>query len=121
MSNLTKVTAKKDLPPGKAIAVAVGQKTIAVFNAGGEFFAIDDTCTHAGGPLCEGEVDGKVVTCPWHGAEFDLTTGMCVNDVAPEPLHCYQVVVEGEDIKIELPLTPSLLKRGNGGVKQERP
>lgn len=103
MGNFIRVAGKKDLPPGKATAVTVGQKTIAIFNSGGEFFAIDDTCTHAGGPLSEGEVNGKVVTCPWHGATFDLTTGVPLEEIASEPVHSYKVVVEDEDIKIELP------------------
>lgn len=102
MGSLTKVASKKDLPPGKAVAVTIGQKTIAVFNSGGEFFAIDDTCTHAGGPLSEGELNGKVVTCPWHGAIFDITTGAPLDSTAPEALNSYKVVVEGEDIKVEL-------------------
>ena len=101
MFNLIKVASKKDLPPGKALAVTVGEKTIAVFNSGGKFFAIDDACAHAGGPLSEGEVNGEVVTCPWHGATVDITTGACLNDIAPESVQSYKVVVEGEDIKIK--------------------
>lgn len=104
MGILAKVASKKDLPPGKAMSVTVGRKTIAVFNSGGEFFAIDNTCTHAGGPISEGEVNGKVVTCPWHGATFDITTGASLDDsLTSEPLNSYEVIVEGEDIKIEIP------------------
>ncbi len=102
MPTITKVAQTKDLPPGKAIAVTVGLKRIAVFNLAGEFFAIDDTCTHAGGSLSEGEIAGTVVTCPWHGATFDITNGDALDDMTSESLKSYKVFVEGEDIKIEI-------------------
>ena len=94
----------KDVPEGKAIAVVIGGKSIAVFNWDGKFFAIDDTCTHAGGSLAEGELNGKIVTCPWHGATFDITTGRPLDDsIASESVGSYKVIVEGEDIKVEMP------------------
>ena len=102
MANLNKVAKTKDIPAGKAIAVTVADKRIAVFNVGGKFFAINDTCTHAGGSLSEGEIAGTVVTCPWHGATFDISKGTPLNDIAPEPLNSYKVVVVGEDVNIEI-------------------
>ena len=103
MSELIKVANKKDLGSGRAIAVTVKDKTIAVFNIDGQFYAIDDACSHAGGPLSEGEVNGTIVTCPWHGATFDVTTGEPLNGIASDSLGRYPVVVEGEDIKIQIP------------------
>ena len=102
MGVLSKVATLQDILPGKAIAVTVGTKRIAIFNVEGKFFAVDDTCTHAGGSLCEGDVAGTVVTCPWHGATFNITSGEPLDDMASEPLQSYKVVVDGQDIKIEV-------------------
>ncbi len=101
MSGLTKVASKNEIPEGKAIAVEFRNKKVAVFNVNGQFFAIDDICSHAGGSLSEGELNGKVVTCPWHGATFDVTSGAPLDDMATEEVVSYKVVVEGEDIKIQ--------------------
>ncbi len=102
MPNAIKVATTKDLPPGKAMAVSVGNKSIALFNIGGQYYAIDDECTHAGGSLSEGEVAGGVVTCPWHGATFDVKTGEVLSPPASDKVSSYEVWVEGEDIKIVL-------------------
>ena len=82
--------------------VGVGGKHIALFNIGGSYYAIDDTCTHRGGPLSEGAVRGTTVTCPWHGAQYDLKTGGVLTRPAPQGVASYKVVVEGDDIGIEL-------------------
>lgn len=105
------VVAKKDeIPPGQAKAVEVNGKRIAIFNINGHFYAIDDTCTHRGGPLSEGEVEESAleVTCPWHGAVYDLRTGRARDEGpymrgAPETGHlkAYKVEVEGADLKID--------------------
>ena len=68
MAQFTKVASTADLAPGAAKCVEVAGKKIALFNLEGSFYAIDDTCTHRGGPLSEGEVSGEEVTCPWHAA-----------------------------------------------------
>lgn len=64
-----------EIPPGKGKAVTVNQVAVAVFNLGGEFYAIANTCPHRGGPLGEGDLSGDTVTCPWHGFQFDVKTG----------------------------------------------
>lgn len=97
-----KVAATPDLPAGKAIAVTVGNKKIALFNVKGQYYAIDDACTHAGGSLSEGAVDGTMVSCPWHGATFDLTTGEALTPPAFEKTGKYKVSVEGQDISLEI-------------------
>ena len=102
MPNATKVATTKELTPGKAMAVSVGNKRIALFNAGGQYYAIDDECTHAGGPLSEGSLEGKTLTCPWHAATFDVTTGEALSAPAYEKVNSYKVEVEGEDIRIVL-------------------
>jgi ferredoxin-NADP reductase/nitrite reductase/ring-hydroxylating ferredoxin subunit len=76
---------------------------IAVFNDGGRFHANDDACTHQGGPLSEGTLDGRVVTCPWHGARFDVTTGAVVSPPARRSVATYPVRVSGPDLLVEVP------------------
>ena len=102
MAKLVKVADTTNLPPGKATAVEIDGNRIAVFNVAGTFYAIDDTCPHAGGPLSEGKVDGGKVVCPWHDAEFDLNTGDVLAPPAFEGVKSYKVVVEGNDVKVEL-------------------
>ena len=75
MAKLVKIAETKDLTPGQAAAFDVEGQKIALFNVEGTFYAVGDTCTHRGGPLSEGSVAGTTVTCPWHGADFDLKTG----------------------------------------------
>jgi nitrite reductase/ring-hydroxylating ferredoxin subunit len=102
VGELIKVAETQDLPPGTAIAVEVQGCNVALFNIGDTYYAIDDTCTHQGGPLSEGTVEGKVVTCPWHGATYDVTTGKVLGPPAPEGVTRYNVQVDGEDVKIEV-------------------
>ncbi len=102
MAKLIKVAETKDLPTGQGAAFEVEGYRIAVFNCGGAFFAIDDTCPHAGGPLSEGSVEGCKVTCPWHGADFDLKTGAVLGPPADEGVRAYKVVVEGNDLRVEV-------------------
>ena len=91
MGEMIRVAAKSDVPAGGGIAVDVKGKPVALFNVDGAFFAIDDECTHAGGSLSEGSIDGKVVMCPLHGAEFDLETGAAVGAPAEDPVRAYKV------------------------------
>ena len=80
----------------------VGSKKIALFNVDGDYYAIDDTCTHRGGPLSDGDLTGKEVTCPWHGAVFDVTTGAVLSPPAPQPVSCYKVRISGNNIEVEV-------------------
>ncbi len=75
---------------------------IAIFNVDGAFYAMNDTCTHASGPLSEGELDGTVVTCPWHGATFDIKTGGVLGPPAPDGIRSYEVKTEGEDVLVKV-------------------
>ena len=101
MARLVKIAVTSDLPPGKSMAFEVEGRRIALFNVDGEYCAIADTCPHAGASLCEGEVTNGVVTCPWHGADFELRTGQCLGPPADEPIQTFRVFVEGDDIKVE--------------------
>ncbi len=103
MGETHKVAETKNLPDGEMTAVEVGGQSIALFNVKGTYYAISDTCTHRGGPLSEGAVEGTTVTCPWHGAKFDLATGNVLSPPALSEVSCYKVHVEGDDIKIEIP------------------
>ena len=103
MGQLTKVAETKDVPLGTGIAVEAEGCRIALFNSGGSYFAIDDDCTHRGGSLSGGELEGTVVTCPLHGATFDITTGDVLGAPAPKGVVSYRVRVDGNDIKVELP------------------
>jgi len=71
------VCAVRELGPGGARLVRIGEKGIAIFNVAGEYLAIEETCPHAGGPLHEGTLEGCSVRCPWHDWRFDLETGRC--------------------------------------------
>jgi nitrite reductase/ring-hydroxylating ferredoxin subunit len=102
MAKLVKVANTTDLSPGKAAAFDVGGERIAVFNVDGTYYAIDDTCPHAGGPLSEGVVAQCKVTCPWHEADFDLKTGAVLSPPAFEGVKSYKVVVEGNEVKVEV-------------------
>jgi nitrite reductase (NADH) small subunit len=75
MAHWTKVAAVEDCPPGNGLEVIVGERVVALFNIEGTFYALDGVCPHQGGPLAEGEVTGCIVTCPWHGWQFDVRTG----------------------------------------------
>ena len=103
MVEMIKIANTEDVQEGSAVAVEVAGNSVALFNVEGSYYAIDDTCTHRGGPLCEGEVEGTEVTCPWHGATFDLTNGSVLNPPAPDGVSSYKVVVEENEIKIEIP------------------
>ena len=98
----TKVATVNDIPSGQAKKVTVGNRQVALFNVEGTFFAIDNTCTHRGGPLAEGELEGKEVTCPWHGARFDVTTGSHLSPPAPRDVTSYKVQIVGEEVQVDV-------------------
>lgn len=102
MAGFVKVAKTGDLASGQAKMVEVGGKKIALFNVEGTYCAIDDTCTHRGGPLSEGALVGKKVTCPWHGAVYDVTTGEVLGPPAPKGVARYNVRVSGSDVELEV-------------------
>lgn len=91
-----------EIPTGKLHKVSVDGKEVLVVNVGGNYFAMDDTCTHSGASLSEGELEGSTVTCGWHGAKFDCKTGKLEKFPAKiNDLKSYNVIIESEDIFIE--------------------
>ncbi len=101
MANIVKACKVSDIPQSEGRTIECQGTSVAVFNVNGQFHAVDNTCPHRGGPLGEGSLDGATVTCPWHGWQFDVTTGSSpVNPMAR--IQKYQVKVEGEDLYIDL-------------------
>lgn len=101
MGEFVKVASTSDLQPGGGLVVELDGRIIALFNANGEFYALDNTCLHRGGPLGEGHVDQKnlTVSCPWHGWVYSLATG--VSPVNPGVcIKKFEVKVEGEDVMV---------------------
>jgi len=103
MSVLHKVCDAKDLEPGQGRTFSVGGRSIALFNVDGNFHAIESECTHEGGPLGDGPLRGTRVLCPWHGAEFDVTTGAALSPPADHAVSPFRVVVEAGEVTVELP------------------
>ncbi len=89
----------QDCPPGTGLEVVAGGRMIALFNVDGHFFALDGVCPHQGGPLGKGELSGHIVTCPWHGWQFDVRSGE--NQITPSicqpriPIH-----VDGNQVRV---------------------
>ena len=101
MGEFVRIAGTDDVKPGHGMVAEVQGKTLALFNVEGSFYVIDNTCLHRGGPLGEGELEGSVVTCPWHGWQFNVTTGECTKNPAAK-VEVYQVKVEGNDVKVLL-------------------
>jgi 3-phenylpropionate/trans-cinnamate dioxygenase ferredoxin subunit len=113
------VAAARDLPPGSRKRITVAGRTIALFNVGGEFFAILDRCPHQGGSLCGGKLIGllespepgeyrytrpnEILRCPWHGWEFDIRTGKSYCDPERTRTKTYDVAVAGGRQVVEGP------------------
>lgn len=93
----------KDVPEGRPEVFDVEERKIAVYRLEDGFYAIDDICTHDGGPLADGEVDGDQVICPRHGARFSIKTGAALTFPAITPVESYPVRVEGEELLIGIP------------------
>ena len=100
MSDFVKVAHRAELPPGGKKLVDLDGRAIAVFNVEGKFFAIDDVCTHDGGPLAEGEFEGAEIRCPRHGARFDVRTGKALCFPAIESVASLAVEVRGDEIYV---------------------
>jgi len=100
MAKFIKVAKTIDLAPGQKTLVDYQGTPVGLFNVDGEFFAIEDVCTHDGGALVEGELHSDVIVCPRHGARFDVKTGAVRTLPAYGPVPVYQVRVEGDDILI---------------------
>jgi len=90
-----------EIPPGSIKEVLVGGQAIALANVGGRLYAIHNTCLHRGGPLGEGQLEGSIVTCPWHGWQFDVTTGKAVQN-PNAGVGCMATEIHGDEVYIDL-------------------
>ncbi len=102
MSTFVKVATRDELPAGAKIVLEVDGRAIVLFNVGGEYHAIDDVCTHDGGPLAEGELTDGEIQCPRHGARFDLKTGRPLCMPAIEPVTVHAIEVRGDDLYVAI-------------------
>jgi nitrite reductase (NADH) small subunit/3-phenylpropionate/trans-cinnamate dioxygenase ferredoxin subunit len=99
---VTKVAKTSDIPADTGKTVEVSGTAIALFRCNGQIYAIENTCQHAGGPLGEGSLSGACVTCPWHGWEYDVTTGVCQTNPSVT-VRTFPVTIQGDDVFVTLP------------------
>jgi 3-phenylpropionate/trans-cinnamate dioxygenase ferredoxin component len=94
----------EELPPGEVKIVRAGELAIGVYNLNGEYYAIEDRCSHDDGPLAEGDFDVEeaVAVCPRHGSKFDIRTGRALTLPAYEPVETFEVVVEDGIVKVRV-------------------
>lgn len=103
MPEFTRIAAVGEVPPGGRKLAFLDDQPVAVFNVEGQFHCIGDVCTHDGGPLAEGELQGHEIECPRHGARFDVRTGAALSFPATEPAPVYRLKVEGDHILVARP------------------
>lgn len=102
MPELVPVGKASDFPPGSVKGVTLKGTRVLVANIDGKFFSINSVCTHLGGPLEKGSLNGDVITCPWHGSKFDVKNGAVVSGPASKPEPSHKVTLEGESILLEV-------------------
>jgi 3-phenylpropionate/trans-cinnamate dioxygenase ferredoxin subunit len=104
MSDFVPVANVSEIPDPGTLLVEVGERLVVLIQAAGHFYALDDICTHDGGPLSEGPIDpaGQTITCPRHGAKFDIRTGAAVTMPATKPTRSHEIKIEGEQILVRL-------------------
>lgn len=101
MSRWVRVAHAAECPPGCSLETVVDGRIVALFNVGGEYYALDGVCPHQGGPLGKGSLSGRVVTCPWHGWQFDVCTGChLLRPSLVQPR--YAVRLAGDEILLEI-------------------
>ena len=101
MADWVKVAGDGDIADGGCKQVELAGEAVAVFNVAGRLHAIQNSCIHRGGPLSEGDLDGDLVTCPWHFWQYDVVTGK-TSDFPDTGLEVFQVRVEGDDVLVEV-------------------
>jgi 3-phenylpropionate/trans-cinnamate dioxygenase ferredoxin subunit len=104
MSEFVSVAKKSEIPDPGSLLVEVGERLVVLIHAAGHYYALDDICTHDGGPLSEGPIDreAKTIACPRHGAKFDIKTGAALTMPATRPTRSHEVKVEGDQVFVRL-------------------
>ena len=102
MAEFFQVAKLNEIPVGGKFLAEIEGRAIALFNVDGGIHAIDEVCTHDGGPRAEGDLQGKEIQCPRHGARFDVTTGKALCFPAFEPVTVHEVEIRGEDVLVSL-------------------
>ena len=90
-----------DFSPGAGKMVTVNGRHVAIFRLGDDFYALDNLCLHRAGPLCDGDISGDVVTCPWHGWSYQIKTGVLVQDPRVG-VDRHEVRVDGNEVAVRL-------------------
>jgi glycine betaine catabolism B len=98
--DFVKAAESKDIAPSSMKAVDVADEKVCIINIEGNYYAIGNVCTHVGGPLDEGTLEGYEVECPWHGSKFDVRTGEPTKPPARQSVPTYEVQLEGNNILV---------------------
>ncbi len=102
MSEWIKVAEASDVPDPGEILVEADDRLVVLCHVGGQFYCIDDVCTHDDGPLGEGRLEGYTIACPRHGAKFDVRDGRALTMPATEPTLVHEVKVDGDDVFVRI-------------------
>ncbi len=101
MADFVTIAHIDELKPGECKVVEAKKKTIALYNVEGKYYATDNTCLHRNGPLGEGELDGNIITCPWHGWQYNVMTGENTFDPNMK-VETFQVKIEGQNVQVKI-------------------
>jgi 3-phenylpropionate/trans-cinnamate dioxygenase ferredoxin component len=99
--DFVKVAESNEIPPSSMKAVDVNGEKVCIININGNYYVIGNVCTHMGGPLNEGALEGFEVECPWHGSKFDIRTGEPTKPPARQPMSSYEVKLQNDDILVK--------------------
>lgn len=102
MSRFVKAVQTSDVKPGERKIVEVEGEFVAIFNIDGQYYAIEDVCSHDDGPVAEGDLEGHEIVCPRHGARFDIRDGRVLSFPAITSIRSFPIKIEGDDILVDL-------------------
>ncbi len=103
MAEYQTVAKASEIAPGEMKLVDLEGEEVVVANVDGAFLAFGNKCTHVGGPLAEGDLDGETVICPWHATVFNVRSGQPLGGPGEDPVPVYEVRLEGDDIQVAKP------------------
>ena len=102
MSEFVVVAKTSEIPDPGSRLVEVGERLVVLVHVAGRYYAVDDLCTHDGGPLSDGAIDGHAIVCPRHGAKFDVRDGKAVSMPAIRPTMTHEVQVQEKNVLVKL-------------------